>query len=114
MDEDLRELAMILARNSAPKESSLTVRWVAVIGIFTIICGYLFVGHNTNASQISKLDARIEAEILNLYSNKEGHAVCVTKDRETMVTNERVVHLFPETWEQDIMRYFRDKYEVII
>ena len=37
------------------------------------------------------------------------------KDNRTkMVTNERVVHLFPETWEQDIMRYFRDKYEVII
>ena len=56
----------------------------------------------------------VEADILNLYSDKEGHTVCVTKDRETMVTNERVVHLFPETWEQDIMRYFRDKYEVII
>ena len=56
----------------------------------------------------------VEAEILNLYSDKSGHTVCVTKDRTKMVTNERVVHLFPETWEQDIMRYFRDKYEVII
>ena len=56
----------------------------------------------------------VEAEILNLYSETEGHTICVTKDRTKMVTNERVVHLFPETWEQDIMRYFRDKYEVII
>ena len=56
----------------------------------------------------------VEAEILNLYSDKSGHTICVTKDRTKMVTNERVVHLFPETWEQDIMRYFRDKYEVII
>ena len=170
MDEDLRELAMILARNSAPKESSLTVRWVAVIGIFTIICGYLFVGHNTNASQISKLDARIEAreeyntkaiskfewqedrigdwtpwvitmaynamtddcdgaanlakwwfkqngveaEILNLYSDKEGHAVCVTKNRTKMVTNERVVNLNPTCWEKEMLDYFGNKYTVII
>ena len=56
----------------------------------------------------------VEAEILNLYSAKEGHTICVTKDRMRMVTNERVVQLFPETWEQDIMRYFKDKYEVII
>lgn len=31
-----------------------------------------------------------------------------------MVTNERVVHLFPETWEDDILRYFKNKYEVIL
>lgn len=56
----------------------------------------------------------VEAEILNLYSSTEGHAICVTKDRMRMVTNERVVHLFPETWEDDILRYFGNKYEVII
>lgn len=56
----------------------------------------------------------VEAEILNLYSAKEGHTICVTKDRMRMVTNERVVHLFPETWEDDILRYFNNKYEVII
>lgn len=56
----------------------------------------------------------VEAEILNLYSTKEGHTICVTKDRKIMVTNERVVQLFPETWEDDIMRYFKNKYEAII
>jgi hypothetical protein len=56
----------------------------------------------------------VEAEILNLYSATEGHAICVTKDRTKMVTNERVIQLFPETWEDDIMRYFKNKYEVII
>ena len=55
----------------------------------------------------------VEAEILNLYSATEGHTICVTKDRMRMVTNERVVHLFPETWEDDIMRYFGNKYEVM-
>ena len=56
----------------------------------------------------------VEAEILNLYSAKEGHAICVTKDRTKMVTNERVVELNPATWEQGVMRYFGNKYEVII
>lgn len=56
----------------------------------------------------------IEAEILNLYSEKEGHAICVTKDRMRMVTNERVVELNPATWEDDILRYFGNKYVVII
>ena len=37
----------------------------------------------------------VEADILNLYSDKSGHAICVTKNRETMVTNERVVNLNP-------------------
>jgi hypothetical protein len=55
----------------------------------------------------------VEAEILNLYSATEGHAICVTKDRTKMVTNERVVELNPATWEQDVMKYFGNKYEVM-
>ena len=56
----------------------------------------------------------IEAEILNLYSATEGHTVCVTKNRETMVTNERVVMLHPDNWKIEVLEYFRNKYEVII
>ena len=56
----------------------------------------------------------IEAEILNLYSEKEGHAVCVTKSRGWMVTNERVVMLHPDNWKIEVLEYFNGKYEVII
>jgi hypothetical protein len=56
----------------------------------------------------------IEAEILNLYSEKEGHAVCVTKSRGWMVTNERVVMLHPDNWEIEVLEYFGGKYETII
>jgi len=56
----------------------------------------------------------IEARILNLYSATEGHTVCVTKDRGTMVTNERVVNLNPTCWEREVLGYFNGKYEVII
>jgi hypothetical protein len=56
----------------------------------------------------------VEVEILNLYSDKSGHTICVTKDRTTMVTNERVVNLNPTRWEREVLEYFRNKYEVII
>jgi hypothetical protein len=56
----------------------------------------------------------IDAEILNLYSAKEGHTICVTKDRTKMVSNENVVSLNPDTWEQGVMQYFGNKYEVIL
>ena len=56
----------------------------------------------------------VEAEILNLYSAKEGHAVCITKDRKKMVTNELALELNPETWEQDMMSFFHNKYDTVI
>ena len=56
----------------------------------------------------------VEADILNLYSATEGHTICVTRDRKRMVSNRNVVSLNPATWEQDVMQYFNNEYEVII
>ena len=56
----------------------------------------------------------VEAEILNLYSDKSGHTICVTKDRTKMVTNERVVNLNPTCWEKEMLEYFGGKYTEII
>jgi hypothetical protein len=56
----------------------------------------------------------VEAEILNLYSATEGHAICVTKDRTKMVSNDQVVDLNPATWEQCVLKYFNNKYVVMI
>ena len=56
----------------------------------------------------------VEADILNLYSEKEGHTICVTKDRTKMVSNGNVVILNPATWEADVMKYFNNEYEVIL
>jgi hypothetical protein len=84
--------------------------------VMTIIC-QSFKDDCDGAANLAKWwfkENGIEAEILNLYSATEGHTICVTKDRTKMVTNERVIQLFPETWEDDIMRYFKNKYEVII
>ena len=56
----------------------------------------------------------IKADIFNLYSDKSGHTVCVTKNRETMVTNERVVSLNPTCWEKEMLAYFGNKYTIVI
>ena len=56
----------------------------------------------------------IKADILNLYNSKEGHTICVTKERTKMVSNGNVVILNPESWEADVMEYFGNEYEVII
>ena len=55
----------------------------------------------------------IKAEILNLYNSKEGHTICVTRDRAMMVSNGNVVTLNPATWEADVMQYFNNEYEVM-
>jgi len=84
--------------------------------VMTIIC-QRFKDDCDGAAALAKFwfhEHSIEAEILNLYSEKEGHAVCVTMDRRTMVTNERVVNLNPTCWEKEVLEYFNGKYEVII
>jgi hypothetical protein len=84
--------------------------------VMTIIC-QSFKDDCDGAANLAKWwfkEHGIEAEILNLYSATEGHAICVTKDRAKMVTNERVIDLNPATWEQDVMQYFGNKYEVIL
>jgi len=83
--------------------------------VMTIIC-QSFKDDCDGAAALAKWwfkEHGVEAEILNLYSDKEGHAVCVTKDRETMVTNERVVNLNPTCWEKEMLEYFGNKYTVM-
>jgi len=84
--------------------------------VVTLVCND-FTGDCEDAAALAKWwfkEHGIEAEILNLYSKTEGHAVCVTKNRETMVTNERVVNLNPTCWEKEVLGYFNGNYETII
>jgi len=84
--------------------------------VMTIIC-QSFKDDCDGAAALAKwwfTEHGVAAEILNLYSDKEGHTVCVTKNRETMVTNERVVSLNPTCWEKEVMEYFGNKYTTII
>ena len=56
----------------------------------------------------------IKADIFNLYSDKSGHTVCVTRDRTKMVSNDRVLELNPANWEKEMLKYFGGKYTEII
>ena len=56
----------------------------------------------------------IKADIFNLYSDKFGHTICVTRDRTKMVSNDRVLDLNPANWEKEVMEYFGNKYTTII
>jgi hypothetical protein len=84
--------------------------------VSTLIWQY-FNGDCDDAAQLAKWWFKqngVEADILNLYSATEGHTICVTKDRTKMVSNRNVMSLNPDTWEQDVMQYFNNEYEVII
>jgi len=76
-----------------------------------------FTGDCDDAAALAKWwfkEHGVEAEILNLYSDKSGHTICVTKDRTKMVTNERVVNLNLMNWEKEVLGYFGNKYTTII
>jgi hypothetical protein len=84
--------------------------------VVTLVCND-FTGDCDDAATLAKWWFKkhgIEAEILNLYSEKEGHTICITKSRGWMVTNERVIMLHPDNWEKEVLEYFNGKYEVII
>ena len=84
--------------------------------VMTIICND-FTDDCDGAATLAKWWFKqngVEAEILNLYSDKEGHTVCVTKSRGWMVSNENVVMLHPLNWKKEMLEYFGNKYQVII
>lgn len=88
-------------------------KWVCVL------IAHNFTGDCEDAALLAMFWLRkhnIKADLFFMYDSKfkEGHAVCVTKDRETMVTNERVVNLNPTCWEKEMLEYFGNKYTVII
>ena len=84
--------------------------------VMTIIC-QSFKDDCDGAAALAKWwfkEHGVEAEILNLYSDKEGHTICVTKDRTKMVTNERVINLNPTCWEKEMLEFFGNKYTIVI
>ena len=84
--------------------------------VMTIICND-FTDDCDGAATLAKWWFKqngVEAEILNLYSDKSGHTVCVTKSRGWMVSNENVVMLHPLNWKKEMLEYFGNKYQVII
>jgi hypothetical protein len=58
MGDDVKQLAQLLADKIKPQtESSLTIKWAAVISILVFIFGGLFAGYVSNATRITHLEA---------------------------------------------------------
>lgn len=72
MDE-IKELAELLKSSRDVHESSLTIKWAAVIGILVLICGGLFAGFAANASRITRLEAQYSYTIENITELKSSN-----------------------------------------
>ena len=55
----------------------------------------------------------IKSSVINLYGDG-GHAVCISKDKKIMISNNEVVKLDPKNWKSDIFKSFNNRYNIII
>lgn len=58
MDQEMEQLAEMLSKKR--DESSLTIKWAAVIGVLALICGGLFGGFVSNSQRITRLEERYD------------------------------------------------------
>lgn len=82
MEEELKELAEMLSQKK--EESSLTIKWAAVISILVVICGALFGGYVSNANRLTRLEAQYDFTVRSVTDLKESQArieVMVTEIR---------------------------------
>ncbi len=56
----------------------------------------------------------IESQMVHLYGEKSGHAVCVSKDRTIMFSNNDFVSLKPDNWEKQVLSCFGDRYTKVV
>ena len=89
MDEDVKALAEILTNKLRPQsESSLTIKWAAVIGIFVLVFGSLFTGFVVNRSDISVLKTQQQhtmAAVSEIKLAQEKTLTYVTAIREDQI-----------------------------
>lgn len=82
MEQDLNNLAEILTKKK--EESSLTIKWAAVISILVVVCGALFGGYVSNANRLTRLEAQYDFTVRSVTDLKESQArieVLVTEIR---------------------------------
>ncbi len=58
----------------------------------------------------------IESEVLHLFKSNwiEGHAICVSKDKKIMISNQNFISINPNNWKFDVLKMFDFKYKYII
>lgn len=58
MEQEIGELIEMISKKR--DESSLTIKWAAVIGILALVCGGLFGGFVSNSQRITRLEERYD------------------------------------------------------
>lgn len=58
----------------------------------------------------------IESNIISLFDKKtkSGHAICVTKGRTLMISNNEVYKINSNNWEDEILSKFKKNYEILL
>jgi hypothetical protein len=72
MDHNLEELAEMLSKKK--EESSLTIKWAAVITIIVLVCGGLFGGYVSNSNRLTRLEAQYDFTVRSVTDLKESQA----------------------------------------
>lgn len=87
MDNNLEELAEAISRKK--EESSLTIKWAAVISILVIVCGALFGGYVSNANRLTRLEAQYDFTVRSVTDLKESQARVETLVQEIRLEQQR-------------------------
>ena len=87
MDNNLEELAEAISRKK--EESSLTIKWAAVISILVVVCGALFGGYVSNANRLTRLEAQYDFTVRSVTDLKESQARVETLVQEIRLEQQR-------------------------
>ena len=87
MEKEFQELATMLSQKK--EESSLTIKWAAVISILVIVCGALFGGYVSNANRLTRLEAQYDFTVRSVTDLKESQARVETLVQEIRLDQQR-------------------------
>jgi hypothetical protein len=87
VDNNLKELAEAISRKK--EESSLTIKWAAVISILVVVCGALFGGYVSNANRLTRLEAQYDFTVRSVTDLKESQARVETLVQEIRLEQQR-------------------------
>ena len=57
---------------------------------------------------------KMKSKIYSLKNDKSGHAVCITEDKQYMISNSSLYKFTTNDWEKEMFKYFNNKYTYYI
>ena len=90
MEKDIEDLAEAISKKK--EESSLTIKWAAVISILVVVCGALFGGYVSNANRLTRLEAQYDFTVRSVTDLKESQARIEVLVTEIRLDQQRRLH----------------------